>query len=129
MKVVLVGLLFLCVMAIPSEATTIKLCGREFIRAVVFACGGSRWRRQLGDPFSEGLIGEHINCPNVYANGNYIEKSKSQSNELIQYYMESEKDLQDKQQKSVQKRNEDVVQLTITCCTIGCSANTINSLC
>uniref|UniRef100_A0A8C7E6M2 Insulin-like domain-containing protein n=1 Tax=Naja naja TaxID=35670 RepID=A0A8C7E6M2_NAJNA len=119
MKVVLVGLLFLCVMAIPSEATTIKLCGREFIRAVVFACGGSRWRRQLGDPFSEGLIGEHINCPN----------SKSQSNELIQYYMESEKDLQDMQQKSVQKRNDDVGQLTITCCTIGCTANTINSLC
>ncbi|XP_070795579.1 insulin-like peptide INSL5 [Pituophis catenifer annectens] len=120
MKVVLVGLLFLCVMAIHSETTTIKLCGREFVRAVVFACGGSRWRRQLGDPFSEGLID---------ANGNYMEKSKSQSNELIQYYMESEKDLQDMQQKSVHKRSKDVVELTITCCTIGCSANTINSLC
>ncbi|XP_034289157.1 insulin-like peptide INSL5 [Pantherophis guttatus] len=120
MKVVLVGLLFLCVMAIHSETTTIKLCGREFVRAIVFACGGSRWRRQLGDPFSEGLID---------ANGNYMEKSKSQSNELIQYYMESEKDLQDMQQKSVHKRSKDVVELTITCCTIGCSANTINSLC
>lgn len=53
-------------MAIHSEATTIKLCGREFVRAVVFACGGSRWRRQLGDPFSEGLIGKHMNCPNIH---------------------------------------------------------------
>uniref|UniRef100_A0A8C2PVW4 Uncharacterized protein n=1 Tax=Cyprinus carpio TaxID=7962 RepID=A0A8C2PVW4_CYPCA len=23
------------------------LCGREFIRAVIFTCGGSRWRRSL----------------------------------------------------------------------------------
>ncbi|XP_006023546.1 relaxin-3 [Alligator sinensis] len=27
----------------------VKLCGREFIRAVIFTCGGSRWRR-AGDP-------------------------------------------------------------------------------
>lgn len=23
----------------------VKLCGREFIRAVIFTCGGSRWKR------------------------------------------------------------------------------------
>lgn len=23
----------------------VKLCGREFVRAVIFTCGGSRWRR------------------------------------------------------------------------------------
>ncbi len=27
----------------------VKLCGREFIRAVIFTCGGSRWRRSIGD--------------------------------------------------------------------------------
>lgn len=27
----------------------VKLCGREFIRAVIFTCGGSRWRRSVGD--------------------------------------------------------------------------------
>uniref|UniRef100_A0A4W5K966 Insulin-like domain-containing protein n=1 Tax=Hucho hucho TaxID=62062 RepID=A0A4W5K966_9TELE len=26
----------------------VKLCGREFIRAVIFTCGGSRWRRGGG---------------------------------------------------------------------------------
>lgn len=26
----------------------VKLCGREFIRAVIFTCGGSRWRRTGG---------------------------------------------------------------------------------
>ncbi|TRY91423.1 hypothetical protein DNTS_018793 [Danionella cerebrum] len=25
----------------------VKLCGREFIRAVIFTCGGSRWKRSL----------------------------------------------------------------------------------
>ncbi|XP_067399177.1 relaxin-3-like [Emydura macquarii macquarii] len=31
----------------------LKLCGREFIRAVIFTCGGSRWKRlslQAGEP-------------------------------------------------------------------------------
>ncbi|XP_006900838.1 PREDICTED: relaxin-3 [Elephantulus edwardii] len=49
----------------------VKLCGREFIRAVIFICGGSRWRRAdvltheaIGDAFSDtdaevdGLAGE-----------------------------------------------------------------------
>lgn len=27
----------------------VKLCGREFIRAVIFTCGGSRWRRSIED--------------------------------------------------------------------------------
>ncbi|XP_037548034.1 prorelaxin H1 [Nematolebias whitei] len=32
----------------------VKLCGREFIRAVIFTCGGSRWKRSTegdADPF------------------------------------------------------------------------------
>ncbi|XP_006161071.1 LOW QUALITY PROTEIN: relaxin-3 [Tupaia chinensis] len=32
----------------------VKLCGREFIRAVIFTCGGSRWRR------SDSLAGEAV---------------------------------------------------------------------
>lgn len=31
----------------------VKLCGREFIRAVIFTCGGSRWKRS-----TEGDLGE-----------------------------------------------------------------------
>ncbi|KAK1795746.1 hypothetical protein P4O66_001225 [Electrophorus voltai] len=30
-----------------AEVRAVKLCGREFIRAVVYTCGGSRWRRLL----------------------------------------------------------------------------------
>lgn len=32
-----------------GEGNTVKLCGRDFVRAVVFTCGGSRWKRHLTD--------------------------------------------------------------------------------
>ncbi|XP_026869331.2 insulin-like 5a [Electrophorus electricus] len=32
---------------VQAEVRAVKLCGREFIRAVVYTCGGSRWRRLL----------------------------------------------------------------------------------
>ncbi|XP_066565579.1 relaxin-3 [Amia ocellicauda] len=48
-------LLLLCVLGLalggalgserPPPSYGVKLCGREFIRAVIFTCGGSRWRR------------------------------------------------------------------------------------
>ncbi|KFW79356.1 hypothetical protein N305_09487, partial [Manacus vitellinus] len=28
-----------------GEGNTVRLCGRDFVRAVVFTCGGSRWKR------------------------------------------------------------------------------------
>ncbi|KAF4079318.1 hypothetical protein AMELA_G00191910 [Ameiurus melas] len=35
------------VVQVQAEVNSVKLCGREFIRAVVYTCGGSRWRRLL----------------------------------------------------------------------------------
>ncbi|KAM4750175.1 relaxin-3b [Anableps anableps] len=43
-----------------SSLYGVKLCGREFIRAVIFTCGGSRWRRSVED---SALIGEEILDP------------------------------------------------------------------
>ncbi|KFV74366.1 hypothetical protein N308_08008, partial [Struthio camelus australis] len=28
-----------------GEGNPVKLCGRDFVRAIVFTCGGSRWKR------------------------------------------------------------------------------------
>ncbi|KFP91678.1 Relaxin-3, partial [Apaloderma vittatum] len=28
-----------------AEGNTVKLCGRDLVRAIVFTCGGSRWKR------------------------------------------------------------------------------------
>ncbi|XP_062867798.1 prorelaxin H1 [Trichomycterus rosablanca] len=36
-----------CVCASEQRDYGVKLCGREFIRAVIFTCGGSRWRRSV----------------------------------------------------------------------------------
>uniref|UniRef100_A0A8C3IIC6 Relaxin-3 n=1 Tax=Chrysemys picta bellii TaxID=8478 RepID=A0A8C3IIC6_CHRPI len=45
----------------------VKLCGREFIRAVIFTCGGSRWRR-AGEKGAGG-IGDGAYEPRVAGNG------------------------------------------------------------
>ena len=52
--VLTVGLLVMLVGRVQSNEGHlsfygVKLCGREFIRAVIFTCGGSRWRRSIGD--------------------------------------------------------------------------------
>lgn len=36
-----------CACAVQQRDYGVKLCGREFIRAVIFTCGGSRWRRAI----------------------------------------------------------------------------------
>ncbi|XP_053178495.1 insulin-like 5a [Scomber japonicus] len=38
-----------------AEVNAVKLCGREFLRAVVYTCGGSRWRRFLTESDMDGL--------------------------------------------------------------------------
>ncbi|XP_075047480.1 relaxin-3-like [Mixophyes fleayi] len=55
-SVLFAGLLLMLIPALPGELRGqrspaaasdygVKLCGREFIRAVIFTCGGSRWKR------------------------------------------------------------------------------------
>ncbi|XP_062974160.1 insulin-like peptide INSL5 [Elgaria multicarinata webbii] len=123
MKAMALGLLSLSLLMaafeVKSEGSSVKLCGRDFVRAVVFTCGGSRWRRQLTD-FPENLRG---------AEEKYIENPDAQSKEFIQSISETERDLRGKERKSIQKRHEDVVRLTVSCCTVGCSESSIGSLC
>ncbi|XP_041862732.1 insulin-like 5a [Melanotaenia boesemani] len=44
-----------CVNQARAEVNPVKLCGREFLRAVVYTCGGSRWRRFFSEPDMNGL--------------------------------------------------------------------------
>lgn len=49
---VVLPLLLLAVVQVEqvrAEVKAVKLCGREFLRAVVYTCGGSRWRRFLNE--------------------------------------------------------------------------------
>ncbi|XP_067314518.1 insulin-like 5a [Pseudorasbora parva] len=57
---VLLLVLLLCavcsVSVVQADVKTVKLCGREFIRAVVYTCGGSRWRRLSSPLDMEGIF-------------------------------------------------------------------------
>ncbi|XP_042321481.1 insulin-like peptide INSL5 [Sceloporus undulatus] len=131
MKAMVLGLFllsfFIAISEVKSEGAPVRLCGRDFVRAVVFTCGGSRWRRQLNG-FPKGLIDQYSHLP-LAPEENSIQKSESQSQEFIQSRAEAERDLQGQQQKSIHKRHEDVMRLTVSCCAIGCSENSISTLC
>ncbi|XP_016139142.1 insulin-like 5b [Sinocyclocheilus grahami] len=63
MKLVLLAvLLVLAAWADSAQAQkALRLCGREFFRAVVYTCGGSRWRRgQTEDPLNGYEIGTDV---------------------------------------------------------------------
>lgn len=64
---VVLPLLLLAVVQVEqvrAEAKAVKLCGREFLRAVVYTCGGSRWRRFLSeadmDADGEAMFAERV---------------------------------------------------------------------
>ncbi|XP_061086554.1 relaxin-3b [Conger conger] len=88
----------------------VKLCGREFIRAVIFTCGGSRWRR---GPVSSG---DGARGPGVPALGR---GARSASLEDILGALRS----------AGRAERDVVVGLSNACCKWGCSKNEISSLC
>ncbi|XP_064866611.1 relaxin-3-like [Oncorhynchus nerka] len=116
----------------------VKLCGREFIRAVIFTCGGSRWRRSLGsagdfpqDPFSshdedspEGWNSDS-QVPegpfqHVQEGGVFISRPARSliSEEILEALRMSDR-----------KGRDVVVGLSNACCKWGCSKGDISSLC
>ncbi|XP_016349700.1 prorelaxin H1 [Sinocyclocheilus anshuiensis] len=53
----------------------VKLCGREFIRAVIFTCGGSRWRRSAQGPgtcSSSSAPEQHLHLLHLHQHQNNI---------------------------------------------------------
>ncbi|CAN8217151.1 unnamed protein product [Coccothraustes coccothraustes] len=111
-----------------GEGNKVRLCGRDFIRAVVFTCGGSRWRRHRdlresenpqhfpledkGDadlsPHPEARLGTHREEPQ---------------------HVKPEQDLQNTSQVPVLNKREAAKLLATSCCTEGCSRAEISSLC
>lgn len=70
MRAVVLLPLLLCaavhVSQVRAEVKAVKLCGREFLRAVVYTCGGSRWRRVLAETDMDADAGEatfYFVCP------------------------------------------------------------------
>ncbi|KAM6199361.1 insulin-like peptide INSL5 [Sarcoramphus papa] len=116
-----------------GEGNTVKLCGRDFVRAIVFTCGGSRWKRDLTDyrylfesenplPFSQENNG--------YADDSmYTDQRLETDSEEIQVKPETERALQRTRKMSMLKKREVAKLLTTSCCSIGCSERDISSLC
>ncbi|XP_074008700.1 insulin-like peptide INSL5 [Numenius arquata] len=133
-SVVALALLALLVVAQQGrgEGNTVRLCGRDFIRAVVFTCGGSRWKRHLTDyhylfesdnplPFSQENNG--------YADSSQQAALETNSEEIHDVQPGTERDSRHSRKTSTLKKREAAKLLTTSCCSIGCSEREISSLC
>ncbi|KAM4798155.1 relaxin-3 [Urocitellus parryii] len=111
----------------------VKLCGREFIRAVIFTCGGSRWRRSgllaseaMGDVFwdadtdADSLAGE---LDEAVGSNEWLALTKSP-----QALYGGQPSWQGT--SGALRGSRDVLAgLSSNCCKWGCSKSEISSLC
>ncbi|NP_001108535.1 relaxin-3b precursor [Danio rerio] len=126
----------------------VKLCGREFIRAVIFTCGGSRWRRSLDD---SGRVNDLLSAHDDEASERWALNSvipglsyrPRPNSETPSWAAEaSEGPVFSRTARSViseevlealrtsdRKGRDVVVGLSNACCKWGCSKSEISSLC
>ncbi|KAK7940264.1 hypothetical protein WMY93_003590 [Mugilogobius chulae] len=142
----LVLVLFLLVAGVkPMEnpAYGVKLCGREFIRAVIFTCGGSRWKRSLrstdvlDDSFSYQQNDSTENVAQSTAVENILQRHKDFTSEesgngvftrQARSFI-SEEILEALRKADRKGRRDLVLGLSNACCKWGCSKSEISSLC
>ncbi|XP_071771442.2 relaxin-3b [Centroberyx gerrardi] len=121
----------------------VKLCGREFIRAVIFTCGGSRWRRSVGDsgvteeetfdpwntnPIPQLASEQHPSAPQVWKDETIDVASSAAGFSRVVRSPISEEVLE--ALRSADRKGRDVVVgLSNACCKWGCSKSEISSLC
>ncbi|XP_038640923.1 relaxin-3a [Scyliorhinus canicula] len=136
--------LFISELQVAADARNpvlgVKLCGREFIRAVIFTCGGSRWKRMKTADIPESIT--HLEHTMNDANLNdwdlaedvtgYQPKSwgvpvglgrESGSRRSIS------DDALETLRSSNRKGRDVVVGLSNACCKWGCTKSEISSLC
>ncbi|KAI5628258.1 insulin-like 5a precursor, partial [Silurus asotus] len=104
------------VVQVQAEIKTVKLCGREFIRAVVYTCGGSRWRRLL-TPQNEVTVLKECVCVCVCLCSVAFSLADQSSEELGE---NTRSDL------STRDLNP---MITSVCCQVGCRKSDLSFLC
>ncbi|KAL8164532.1 UNVERIFIED_CONTAM: hypothetical protein K2H54_053043 [Gekko kuhli] len=115
-----------------SEARTppygVKLCGREFIRAVIFTCGGSRWRRagELG-----GLPGsDSTEAFAATSSSNEWDPVRVPPKDPSDYFGSWRSHGPLEEAWALDRGARDVMTgLSNACCKWGCSKSEISSLC
>ncbi|ELK06752.1 relaxin-3 [Pteropus alecto] len=108
----------------------VKLCGREFIRAVIFTCGGSRWRRS--DLLAHEVMGGAFPDADPDADGELDEAVASREwpglNRSPQAFYGDQPSWQGT--PGTLRGGRDVLAgLSSNCCKWGCSKSEISSLC
>ncbi|XP_056609051.1 relaxin-3a [Triplophysa dalaica] len=144
--VLTVCLLLAGVGALDSPSYGVKLCGREFIRAVIFTCGGSRWKRSLTntDEILDLLNSDDNNAADssLLLPGSSFSQHSTDFNTLAVAQGEQEGAVFRRPARSaiseevlealrtVDRKGRDVVVgLSNACCKWGCSKGEISSLC
>ncbi|XP_067876936.1 relaxin-3-like [Heterodontus francisci] len=138
--------LFISEFQLKSDARNpvlgVKLCGREFIRAVIFTCGGSRWKRtgintedipeslthleqtmQDANPNNWNLAGDVTNSEPeswkvLVGFGGETRNRRSISDDVLEALRSTDR-----------KGRDVVVGLSNACCKWGCTKSEISSLC
>ncbi|KAI5619198.1 relaxin 3a precursor [Silurus asotus] len=146
--VLAVCLLLAEVRAYDGPSYGVKLCGREFIRAVIFTCGGSRWRRSITgsddlnvDPFgseirdsADGLVLpslprfslQHDTEPVSLEIMRGVQRASEFSRPARSIISD---EVLEALRTSSRKGRDVVVGLSNACCKWGCSKSEISSLC
>ncbi|KAJ7989769.1 hypothetical protein DPEC_G00307950 [Dallia pectoralis] len=125
--------------AMEGPTYGVKLCGREFIRAVIFTCGGSRWRRSLGnlaEDSSEGWNADSKIPDDPFQQTSSLmalgwSRDGTQESEVLSRGARSliSEEVLEALRTSDRKGRDVVVGLSNACCKWGCSKGEISSLC
>ncbi|CAL8272154.1 unnamed protein product [Lota lota] len=131
--VLVVCLLVAGIRGMEGPSYGVKLCGREFIRAVIFTCGGSRWKRSLGTKevdtlgSQDELIAEGWKTQPSGVDSSLQLEDPSGFRRTVRSLI-SEEILQALRRDDRKGRGV-VVGLSNACCKWGCSKSEISSLC
>ncbi|XP_054612504.1 prorelaxin H1 [Dunckerocampus dactyliophorus] len=126
---------------IPREYG-VKLCGREFIRAVIFTCGGSRWRRSMeavlwrDKTMDTSFHTRSLLSPRAPSSSSYsledllsIRRQQWDTSYLSHILGVLAAEDQPSSSSSCRKRHHFSVGVAGTCCSQGCTKNDIGLLC
>ncbi|XP_020848640.1 insulin-like peptide INSL5 [Phascolarctos cinereus] len=129
MKVAIWAFFFLSTTVALSAVKTreaVKFCGRDFIRAIVYTCGSSRWKRDLQGALEDGEEGKkHFEAP--------IQNGASDDITDLLYSSSPADDMLTQEQQPggarQRKRQTEVADLVTFCCQVGCTITELSKLC
>ncbi|XP_006879814.1 PREDICTED: insulin-like peptide INSL5 [Elephantulus edwardii] len=121
----------LAVSEVRSEES-LKLCGKDFIRAIIYICGASRWRRDLEESL-QGQLEEQTNHFRFPGEQDVLEEGAAQNLGKLESAVESFRrggllptgGVWGSRKHPVKSRRD----LSLLCCTEGCSMADLSSFC